>query len=40
MVDSENGHTHGHKRHNKIFVERVGFPKYGEVEEHDRKQLA
>ena len=40
MVDGENGHTHGHKGHHKVFIERVRFPEYGEVEEHNGKKLA
>ena len=40
MVDCENGHTRSHERHDKVFVEGVGFPEYGEVEEHDGKELA
>ena len=40
MVDGENGHTHSDEGHNKVFVERVGFPEYSEVEEHDGKKLA
>lgn len=40
MVDSEDCHTCSHQSHNKIFVERVRFPEYREVEEHDGKELA
>ena len=40
MVDCENGHAGSHQCHNKIFVERIGFSEYREVEEHDGKELA
>ena len=40
MVNSENGHACSHQGHDKIFVERVGFPEYGEVEKHDGEELA
>lgn len=40
MVDGENGHANSHEGHDKVFVERVGFPEDGKVEEHDGKKLA
>ena len=40
MIDGENGHPHSHEGHDKVFVERIGFPEYGKVEKHDGKQLA
>ena len=40
MVDCENGHTCSDQGHDKVFVQRIGFPEYGEVEEHDGKELA
>ena len=40
MVDGENGHSRGHQGHDKVFIERVRFPEYREVEEHDGKELA
>lgn len=40
MIDCENGHAHSHQGHDEVFVERVGFPEYGEVEKHDGKELA
>ena len=40
MVDGEDGHAHGHKGHHKVFIERVRFPEYGKMEEHNGKELA
>ena len=40
MVDCENGHARSYQGHDKVFVEGVGLPEYGEVEEHDGKELA
>lgn len=40
MIDGENSYAHSHEGHDKVFVEGVGFPEYGEVEKHDRKKLA
>ena len=40
MVDGENGHANSHEGYDQVFVERVGFPEDGKVEEHDRKKLA
>ena len=40
MVDGENGHAHRHEGYHKVFIERIRFPEYGEVEEHNRKKLA
>ena len=40
MVNRENGYTGRHQGHDKVFVKRVRFPEYGQVEEHDREELA
>ena len=40
MVDCKYSHARGHQGHDKVFVERVGFPEYGEMKEHDGKKLA
>ena len=37
MMEGEDCNTSGHKGDNEIFVNRVAFPKDGEVEEHDRE---
>ena len=40
MVDCENGHACSYQGHDKVLVERVGFPEYREMEEHDGKEFA
>lgn len=40
MVDRENRNAGRYERDHEIFVERVGFPEDGEVQEHDGEELA
>lgn len=40
MVNRENSYTRSHQGHDKVLVQRVRFPEYGEVEEHDREEFA
>lgn len=40
MVECEYCDSGGHERYDEVFVERIGFPEDGEVEEHDREEFA
>ena len=40
MVKREYCDSSGYERYDEVFVERVGFPKDGEVEEHDGEEFA
>ena len=40
MVKGEDCDSGGYERYDKVFIERVGFPEDGEVEEHDGEEFA